>query len=76
MRITLPKDGETRIVKGFLFLPKTLWNPRKKQTETRWLEGASWKQVYDSSGDFSMWISEEWVDDEEDEFNEYGDEGW
>jgi hypothetical protein len=37
----VPKPGETRIVKKFL------WFPKKIGKETRWLEFASWVEEYE-----------------------------
>ena len=54
------KSGDTRVIKKFLFLPKTL------NDETRWLEISRIKQQFDYYFDFIipwyMWLDETWVD--------------
>ena len=36
------RDGEEKVVSGFLFFPKTLVNKETGKMETRWLERTSW----------------------------------
>lgn len=57
--IELPKDGKTRIIKRFLFLPICIGN------EYRWLEIATIKQFYDipSTNIFvGEWNNSAWID--------------
>ncbi len=52
----LPKHGETRVVKKYLWTPKTLTvNPDSKtpDTQLRWLEDATWLQ---------QWFANKWID--------------
>jgi hypothetical protein len=59
-----PRVGEKRIIKKFLFLPKTI------KGETRWLEWVTIEQQYlDSPGDIiiidcPVWIDIDWINDE------------
>lgn len=53
MRWQEPKLGDTRIQTKFLLLPLTIGY------ETRWLERASWKEVYHSSG---LWLPIKWME--------------
>ena len=56
-----PKDGNTRIVTKFLLLPKCIKN------EWRWLETATYEEVYRPGADGGVlirhWCSQSWVDD-------------
>jgi hypothetical protein len=55
MRMTVkpPRcDGDRRVRKGFLWLPKTIENQR------RWLERAKWVEEYD----MVHWVPVCWVD--------------
>jgi hypothetical protein len=56
MRTKLPEFGETRIIKVFLVLPRTI------ERETRSLETAYIKQEYVH---LCGWEDREWVDDVE-----------
>jgi hypothetical protein len=47
-------DGDKRIRRGFLFVPKTIGGKR------RWLEFASWRQSY--FGPWQSWLDIEWMD--------------
>ena len=55
-----PKLGDTRIKSRFLLFPKTIDNT------TRWLERASWKELYDDNiyNEFfsPFWSAIEWTD--------------
>ena len=52
-----PKDGDTRVVTRFLFLPCRIEN------ESRWLEIASVKQEYVWGWYEGWWVNTEWVGD-------------
>ena len=60
-----PVHGNRRTKEGFLLFPKRLFNTKTRLYEWRWLERASWTQVYvvafgeDTTTGF--WNSEEWV---------------
>lgn len=56
-------DGETRIRKAFLIIPKRL-RVSGDYYETRWLETASWKQKFSRSVYGSGWSDMEWCSDE------------
>ncbi len=49
-------DGDNRIIRRFLFIPKTL------QEQTRWLELARIKQVFVNGILNDYWRDIEWVD--------------
>ena len=60
------KIGDTRVIKKFLFFPCTLKRDEKTR-ETRWLEYASIKQIYDLQFDYynrcsRVWINVKFVD--------------
>jgi hypothetical protein len=57
MRWKKPNDGDTRIFRTFLFLPRTL------NGETRWLEKARIKQRY--WWNFNGWEDIAFVDEKE-----------
>jgi hypothetical protein len=56
-----PRCGDTRIVRGFLFIPKLIGG------EWRWLEVATWKQIYtiywNEDGAIGYWedVEENWL---------------
>ena len=54
MRWNGGKSGDTRIKKGFLFVP------RCANFQWRWLERAVWKEEYL----FSYWHTAKWIDKE------------
>lgn len=58
MRWPNPKLGDCREVRGFLWLPMTL------NGETRWLETASWREVYGRSFFGWEWIPRNWTEKE------------
>jgi hypothetical protein len=65
-----PKDGDTRTVTKFLWLPMAIRNEvgGVVTTQSRWLEKASWEEEYQASG-FSTahyWRPARWLDLEED----------
>lgn len=60
MRWNEPKDGQIREVTRFLFLPKTLWNYKIRDYETRWLEFATWKEVYRRENWLKAILKSEW----------------
>ena len=64
MKITkhIPYDGETRTVTRFLWFPKTIIYAHDHKVETRWLEFASWTEVY-CELEHERWIPVCWVDD-------------
>lgn len=59
-KIKYPKDGETRVVTKFLWFPQTIG------FEERWLERASWKEVFSKCPlgltFLDVWIKTEWKD--------------
>ncbi len=55
MRWREPRDGDTRVRRGFLLFPKTI------SGETRWLEWARWQERYEASYE-SWWMAVAWVD--------------
>ena len=65
MRKTLPehpKDGDTRIRRRFLFLPRVIRNSQGKR-ELRWLERAAFMEQYTMRPyGFDVWDPVEWVD--------------
>lgn len=51
-----PKMGETRIKSKFLFLPKKINN------QWRWLEKATWEEVFGyKKYDFKSWSANKWL---------------
>ena len=51
------KDGETRFVKKFLWFPKNIFG------ETRWLENATYIEIFAiCSGGYKYWTPQRWVD--------------
>lgn len=65
MRKQHPKRGARRIRTKFLLFPKRIGY------ETRWLEVASWEEVYrifflPHTGEYLAWDTERWVDNEKD----------
>ena len=52
MRLKIAEYGDTRIKTRFLILPKFI------RGEWRWLEIASWKQIY---SEIWGWVDKEWV---------------
>jgi hypothetical protein len=68
MRSKWPKQGETRVRSGFLWLPMTI------DRETRWLERATWEErvsYYGPRGQCNVtsfqWNPDKWIDDDSDE---------
>lgn len=67
MRWRANTDGDTRIVKGFLFRPRAMQAPMynhngsclSREKEARWLERTAWRQKY--SKGFEGW-NRGWVD--------------
>lgn len=55
MRWNKPTQGDMRIIKRFLLLPKTI------KSEARWLEFAYIRQYYHS---YNGWMNETWVEKE------------
>ena len=55
-----PDNRETKINKGFLFLPKWIG------LEIRWLEFAKWKSEYRARclSTPSKWIDTDWIDND------------
>ena len=58
------REGETRVITGFLFLPRTLRLPPAKRTpyarrEWRWLERASIQLEYSQ---WCGWMFAEWAE--------------
>lgn len=57
-----PKEGQERVVTGFLFLPRTLRTGRNSTTfETRWLERTSWVQRASVHNRSYWWSTIFWV---------------
>jgi len=65
-----PKVGDTRVVRRFLFFPKSFpWGISKELKDTRWLEFAEIKQEYQSEtvtsefclGEKCKWVNVGWV---------------
>jgi len=55
MRWTRPHCGATRYVKRFLWWPKTIG------AQTRWLEWATWKEVYRCYELGQWWAPDRWL---------------
>ncbi len=53
MRWHRPKTGDTRIIKKFLLLPKTIGN------QTRWLE---WANIVQKYAYYERWYDYRWLD--------------
>ena len=61
MRWAHPRHAETRVVTRFLLFPRVMRNVALGRDETRWLEQASWVQVYRDCGDNWGWDDDHWV---------------
>ena len=65
-----PKEKDTRLVTKFLFFPKII------DRQIRWLERATWKEIYWFRIDTLMigfgWEALKWVDSEYWEIEEHG----
>lgn len=55
------EDRSTCIRSWFLLFPKTI------RHETRWLEWATWEEMYVVGVDYSAWMPARWIDEEGDE---------
>jgi hypothetical protein len=60
MRRIFPKENDTRLIKKFLFTPKTI------DDEMRWLEVATWEEMYQRicTGDksyYCIWLPTRWA---------------
>lgn len=64
MRRQWPRHGDLRLRKRFLWLPKLLLNARTRKMEQRWLEVASWEQLYYSIATGCGWADWRWYDGE------------
>lgn len=68
MRFKLPKSGDTRVVEGFLFLPKEI------NDEIRWLELAYWEETFRATYMDARfkWRPDRWLTFTEYYFEKYG----
>ena len=53
------REAGTRIRSGFLWIPKTLGN------ETRWMEHATWEEVYEANIVDQYWQETRWIGGED-----------
>lgn len=68
-----PNQGDTRVVRQFLFFPRTItiWIDGRRFKSTRWLEWASirqeygWRDMATKVGPMRRldWIDKDWVDE-------------
>lgn len=58
---TRPSYGTVRIVTKFLFLPKKEYNHETRKESTRWLETASWHEVYTRGKFGDFWKFKEYI---------------
>jgi len=52
----LPTEGDKRIRTSFLLWPKTI------KQETRWMEKATWEEIYEPGLDWCQFIPVRWID--------------
>jgi len=52
----LPTEGDKRIRTSFLLWPKTI------KQETRWMEKATWEEIYECGFDWCRFIPVRWID--------------
>ena len=59
MKINLPKTGDTRVRKGFLFFPRII------EHEMRWLEYAEWVEEWSGYLQFGLgcWVAIAWAEE-------------
>lgn len=64
MKWRLPKNGDTRTQKGFLWFPQKGYTS-KGQTEIRWLEKAVWEEEFFASHGWKVlhWIDKDTKDE-------------
>jgi hypothetical protein len=55
MKFKGPEDKQRRIIKRFLFFPRTIGN------ETRWLEHAIIEQKYHQYKNAGFWEDDKWI---------------
>lgn len=67
-KVRLPKIGDIQTKNTFLLFPTRLYNVKLETYETRWLEHATMRRVYEDDGfpvwmNIGVWSKWEWHDE-------------